>query len=434
MEHWTRHHRALLNALRADELVPKLVARLSLERCAARPDDARLLRDWIASLRRDAGWEVLEPQLDRPRAFPDAWRRAVEAGFSPRTDHHHALLFERFCNDLVAQQDMEVARYAWGECIDAWLRVFASDYVDDLLETLSAKQDHVRQTLLLRLLDTREAELVEAFRLDGARDGDDFDRRRAIFGWEALETLQKKLDESSAEHPALSCLRDQVDQACIRLRNKLVGRFDAMMDAVDLSEDDAEAVVYPFQWIREVCTIVPIDARIAARVVGAAVDIGWKLRKLEVDDADDLMSELLVLASPFNEQLCGFIDSGEAFGHNSTCADFLVFQGEQQSSGARREKHFERALEMCPGHRNASMMLSYEKLREVSDLLLRIRMMPAALKLLPGASDRVGTVFESATELLDDAEALFPSNETIAEYRHEIVAEAERLGTSLEAE
>lgn len=426
--------------------MPRLVARLSLERCAAGPDDARLLRDWVASLRQDPGWAVLEAQLGRPRAFPTTWRRAVQAGFSPRTDHHHALLFERFCNDLVAGQDMEVARFAWQECVDAWLRVFDSDYVDALLDELSAKSTSARQNLLLGLLETRESELVDAFRLDGPNhhgtnnDGTsnrvDFDRRRALFGWEALETLhqrlQDKLDGGHLEHPALTCLLDQVDQARVRLRNRLLARFEGMLGEVDLAEDDPDAIALPFEWIREVCTILPIDALVASRVVGATVDLGWKLRKLEIDDADDLMSHLLVFARPFNEQLCGYIESGDAFGHNSTCADYLVFEGEQISSASRREKLFERALAICPGHRNAAMMLSYEKLREVSDLLLRIRMMPAALKLLPGASERVVTVFESATSLLDDAEALFPSNENIGEYRQEVVAEAERLGTPID--
>lgn len=427
---WTRQHRALLDALRAEAAVPHLIARLSLERCAASPAQVRMLRDWPASLRGDAGWAVLEPHLERPSAWPRIWHQAIAAGFSPRSDHHHALLFERFCDDLVAQDDFEVARYAWRECVDAWLRVFATDYPDTLLEELGA-DEATRAGLLDRLCDGRERQLRRGLRLADAQPSTTFDRRLTRFAWSALSVLEERLDQSDAQHPALSGLRERVELARGQIVSTLGSRFGRMIDRLDLAEADAAAIREPFEWIGEVFEILPIDAATAARVSDAAVDIGWKLRKLELGDGEALMAALLELAAPFNDRLAHFIASGDAFGHNSTCADFLVFQGEQRDRSSLREPFFERAIEVCPGHRNASMMLSYEKLREVSSMLVRIRLMPAAVKVVPGASRRLGSVVEDASALLDDAEALFPSNETIAEYRQEIVAEAQRLGAEV---
>jgi hypothetical protein len=429
---WTPHHRALLNALRAETLVPKLVSRLSLERCAATSDDTRLLRDWVAWLQRDPGWEIIEAHVDRPVSWPEVWRRAVEAGWSSRTDHHHALLFDRFCDELVASQDYEVARYAWGECIDAWIRVFESDYVEKLTGKLAATGDQTRHNLLVPLAEARERDLREALGLDRTRPTEHFDRRRTRFGWRAMELIDEALAASDVEHEALGGLRGHAEDAFARIRSEILARFAAMVDDLDLADDDFETVSLPFEWIRHVFGILPIDARVAARVADATVNIGWKLRKLEIERSDALVAHLLELAGPFNDKLAEFIESGEAFGHNATCADFLVFQGEQRDSAGEREVYFERAREACPGHRNASMMLSYEKLREVSDLMLRIRLIPAALRIVPGAPERVEAALRDVSALLDDAHELYPGNESISEYRQEVVAEAERLGAPLE--
>src|SRR5699024_361778 len=131
-------HRALRTALCAEKLVPALICELSRHRCRARKADPRELRDWILSLQNDPGWAGIAPYLQDPASqtgasWPTVWSQAVAAGWAPRTDHHHALLFARFCRELIVAQDFEVARYCWRECLAAWLRVFDSEYVDNWL-------------------------------------------------------------------------------------------------------------------------------------------------------------------------------------------------------------------------------------------------------------------------------------------------------------
>jgi hypothetical protein len=428
---WTKHHRALLNALRADKLVPKLVARLSLERLSARPAHTRMLRDWVVSLRSDPGWQVLAAHLDHPRAFQRAWRNAVEAGFSGRTDHHHALFFERMCTELVAEHDFEVARFAFGECVDAWLRVFDSGWADALLAELSSPDISTQRRLLHRLADRREAELRDALLCEQGEPGQALDRRRARFAWGALEALSDKLDAVDAPHPALAGLAERVASAKRGLRGDLLARFDDAIDAIDLTDGSFEGVLGPFHWIGQVFTILPIDESAASRVTQAAVDLGWKLRQLDADAAA-LIGRLLTLAEPFNDELETLLENKQAFGHNSACADFLVFRGEQFDDGARRVALFERALSACPGHRNAAMMLSYEKLRQANDLLTRMRLTPAAVKVVPGATGRLEATAQQASALVEEAERLFPSNENISEYRRDVAAQAQRLGAELD--
>jgi hypothetical protein len=382
---------------------------------------------------KDPGWAVVQAHLDSAQTgngarWSNAWREAVAAGWSPRTDHHHALLFARFCADLVAAQDFEVARYCWEECIAAWLRVFDSDYVDAWLEQVGAADLKTRRRLLGRLVDARVDELSAGLSLGNSNPNTAVDRRLTRFAWEALNELQGRIEASKLEDPALVGLGQRIERARADIVSRLMRRFAQMIDALDLSAPDIDAIMRPFQWAGDVFRILPIDASVAARVADAAVDIGWKLRKLKLDDIDKSMTRLLKSARRFNDELERFIQAGEAFGHNSTCADFLVFRGEHRARSAGREKYFARAIAVCPGHRNASMMLSYEKLRALSDLLLKVRMVPSAIRVLPGTATRVDSALEQARVLLDEAEELYPSNEAIAEYRRQLAHEADRLG------
>ncbi|MFW5967463.1 MAG: hypothetical protein ACOCV2_08095 [Persicimonas sp.] len=432
MSQFTRQHRALLNALVAEDLVPRLIARLSLERVDARPGEARKLRDWVRSLRNDPAWPLLEAQLDRPGAWPEVWVRAKKAGFSPRTDHHHALLFERICDELVEAHDLEVARFCWRECNEAWLRVFDSDYAENLLDKLSTNDAVEPAKLMHRLAEARLDELQEALRLDRPGAPTEFDRRRVRFGWGALDFLVERLEASAVEHPVLDGLLEHTKAARESLVDEIATRFESSVESLDLSEARDDEIAHPFEWVSEVFTILPKSPSVAARIVGVGVETGWTLRKLERDGGEALMGRLLRLTEGFNDRLEEALHAGDAFGHNAACADYLVFLGERSDRNAARESYFERALSVCPGHRNASMMLSYEKLRKVSGLLTRMRLAPAALRVIPGATVRLDSALRRAASLVDDAEELFPSNDEIPEFRREIEAEADRLGADID--
>lgn len=450
------HQRTLLAALRAKALVPTLIDFLSRGRVRARGDDPRILRDWVESMLADPGWKVLGPRIEaladgsekpgtRTAAdWPQLWSKAVTAGWSPRSDHHHALLFARFCDDATfskgtaskdtaskdtAPKDFEVANLFWKESVAAWLRVLDSDYLDEWLKGMGAADLKTRRHLLEPLIAPRVSQLRSGLSLENASNPTAIDLPTTRFAWQALHHLAEQVAASSTEDPALIGLGEDIARERVDIQAAILRQFARMVDALDLSSPDIDALLAPFLWAGAVFNILPIDASVAARVADAAVDIGWKLRKLRPDDLDKSMAKLLNAARPFNEALEGFILEGEAFGHNSTCADFLVFRGEHRARSKGRDRYFERAIAVCPGHRNASMMLSYEKLRALSDLLLRVRMVPSAITMLPGSATRVESAIADAWALLDQAEALYPSNETILEYRQQLAHEADRLGT-----
>lgn len=429
-------HRRLLAALRARTLVPALIDFLSMGRATARQDDPRILRDWVESLLDDPGWEVLRSHVDdNPKSsahisndWQPLWSQAVAAGWSPRSDHHHALLFARFCDEMAASQDFDAATRFWNQSIDAWLRVLDSDYLGAWLENMGATDLKTRRHLLEPIIATRVSQLRRGLGLENASNATTIDLVKTRFSWQSLAYLDERIEASNSADPSIVGLGEAVKREQTDIRSAILGQFGRMVDALDLSAPNIDTVLAPFLWVDAIFEILPIDASVAARVADAAVDIGWKLRKQSPDDLDKSMKKLLNAARPFNEALEAFILEGAAFGHNSTCADFLVFRGEHRARSKGRDEYFERAIAVCPGHRNASMMLSYEKLRKLSDLLLRMRLVPSAITMLPGTPKHLESAVSDAWKVLDEAEALYPSNETITEYRQQLAHEADRLG------
>jgi len=156
----------------------------------------------------------------------------------------------------------------------------------------------------------------------------------------------------------------------------------------------------------------------------------WRLRKIDRDHGA-AFGDMLAVAAPFNEDLTRRLESfSSAFGHNSRCADFLVFQGERADSSAERKSLFERGLAVCPGHRNSAMLLSHEYLIEVDKLLLKTATMPAAFARV--SSRRVETNVREAWDLCQTCERVYPYNEHLDEYRERVRAEADRFGLDLE--
>lgn len=430
----------LLAALRAKSLAPALIEFLARGQVHAREDDPRILRDWVDALRDDPGWTVIGARIEAmadgsarptPQAragWPQLWADAVSAGWSPRSDHHHALLFARFCDEALAKDDFEQAEIFWKESVAAWLRALDSDYLDAWLKGMGADDLKTRRHLLEPLIAGRVAQLRRGLGLENTATLSSLDLAQTRFAWQSLQHLTAQIQASETDEPALLALAEQVKRERGAIQADVLRQFARMIDALDLSAPDIEALRAPFLWAGAIFDILPMDAAVAARVSDAAVEIGWKLRKLKPDDLDSAMPKLLNAARPFNDALEAFILDGQAFGHNSTCADFLVFRGEHRARAKGRDAYFERAIAVCPGHRNASMMLSYERLRALSDLLLRVRMVPSAITMLPGTATRVESAIAEAWALLDEAEALYPSNETIQEYRQQLAHEAERLG------
>ena len=440
MTGWTREHRGLLAALRASAIVPPLVRRLSLERVS--PDDAeiRRLRGWASALRADPGWSAIEQLIEAPEAWPQAWDAAVALGFSPTCDHHHALLFGGFCERFVAAHDWEGAGWTWRQAIDAWARVFASDYpgqlFDDVEPKLSADgpdRGEMLRTMLDGLVAGRERDLRESAGV--AKPGNpELERRRLRFAWRALLHTRALRNTAVSDDPfgTLTRLGGIADERCNVVNAEVLGRFEQAVEQLDLSEAADETLLGPFRWVAGFFDVTGLTESAVTTMISTIVETCWGLRRVGRDDIPEF-KVLLELGAPFNDDLFDRLTRFDsAFGHNSRCADFLVFRGEKQKGDARRTT-FEAGLTVCPGHRNSAMLLSYESLGDATKLITQVAMTPTLAAKMPGSGHRIEEMLRSAKRALDEAEEIYPYNESLPDAREALDKEVRRLHVDIDA-
>ena len=459
MKIWTQHHAALLDALRAERYIPPLYRRLSRERYEADDEEWRRLSDWPSLLRKEAGWKVIEPVLEQPDAWPAAWHQATEAGWSETADHHHALLFGRLCERFIEDEEYEHALWSWTESWRAWKAVLGSGYMRDLMRDIApidegegegdstdadaeeadeaAKVAETHQKILLELLDHRIAARSHALRVclsldDEARSVEVVDRRGLRFGWNALLLLGEQLrevGEATDPHGTLRRVRKQCASTREQIATEVIARFERMIEALDLADAPSNEVLLPFEWIAEVFDIIGYTDYAVTTAVKRAVEVCWRMRKMGREDKTDDLPKILQLMAPFNKDLYRRLETGTSFGHNSKCADFLVFQGEPLTDHDARFDIFSRAVNISPGHRNASMLLSYEYLQIARAALTRSKATLATMRHMPG--NKHEKTLKEVFDAIAMARHHYSVNERIPDYQEQLEQEAARLDVDL---
>ena len=454
MKIWTPAHRALLEALRAERLIPPLIRRLSGERHEATPDQLTRLGDWPSEILVQPGWPIIEAALHEPSAWPAAWERAIEAGVTDVAAHHHALLFEAMCEQLLGEEEFERALWCWGQAIGAWRQVLSGAYMLDLIEDVAPTEEpsasdeanheemertqQIRRALVEELLDEtiarREKGLRRALGIEDAVASGitrDIDRRRARFHEQALGAVMALDDAAQAPVHAIARAKAHAGSALDQAAREAIERFEAHVEGLDLASGEASQILAPFRWIRDVSEVLGDRDTISIAVVVATVEACWRLRSLDRDE-QSVFAQVLETSAPFNMDLRRRLERGTSFGHNSKCSDFIVFQGELVDDHAARRRLFERATVICPGHRNASMLLSYEHLQIANDALGRAALLPAGLRHVPGASDRGAALVREASQAISDARAVYPFNDKLDTYQQRLEKEAARWGIEID--
>ncbi len=431
-------HAALLEALRGERVVPALLRRVSLERCTASNEEVVRLTDWPTALRDSPGaWAELEPALEDPEAWPDAWERARALGFSPRADHHHALLFGRLTDTLIARQEHETARYTWRECLRSWCALMSSGYANELVAQL-VDPDRVEDvgaevvsSLLTRLPEARADELVRTLRLDDERipPGEAPDRRIARLHWQALEAIREVAGDDDGAWGSIASLRAATAASRERVVEGAVARFESALEGLDLTQADSDTLLAPFEWLAELFALLGHHEASSITAVRSVVEMGWKLRKVGRDEEGDF-ERLLELMQPYNEDLSARHLAGTSFGHNSKCADYLTFQAEFTADAPPKRALLEGALAVCPGHRNASMLMSYAHLNRANVLMNMTKLYPGVAGALPGGG-RIESLVLEAWDELESSRRIWPHNESVDAYRDTVRAEAQRFGVDL---
>ncbi len=439
MKLFTPQHADVLRALYAERLIPKLYRRLTHERYEATEVHIRRLADWPAALMRQAGWGLLEPVLDDPEAWPAIWHQAMEAGFDPVAHHHHALLFSRLTERFLGDEEYELALWSWTECIRAWRGVLTTPYMEDVLDDIiqredaddeDAEQDRRRivTELLDPLIDRRAHDLRQSLRLDDdARRTEAIPRRRVRFCWSAL-MMARELTREVGEDPfnTLTRLHERATHTCEEIAAQVCSRLTRMIEEIEIAEADGADLLRPFEWAAAAFEIIGMTERASIQIVEQVVTLGWKLHKMGREEGNADFTRILEVTAPFNDDLRRRFEHGEAFGHNAKCADFLVFQGERIDDHDRRFKTFQRAVEISPGHRNASMLLSYEYLIDANDLLNQLALMPTPVRYIPG-SGRAEKLVEQTARVLELVRETYPPNEDLDTYEQRLHKQAERF-------
>ena len=431
---WKVEHQALRSALRAQSVSPHLLRRLSLEKIE--PDNAILgrTRDWVVSLRTDPGWIILERNLTRPNAFPDAFRKAANAGFSSRSDHHHALIFEFFAYQFLDKNDFQSSHYAVLEWYRAWCRLSKESYIEQLVESVAADLNpeeikEVSSQFLTHIFPAFVAKLNDP---GGVRTGT-IDMNSLAFLTKICRAISEEpVSETQPLH--ITELRKSITQTLPSLNAQATTKFISDVEALDIDQHPSEKLIKPFQYIRDYFEVVGINATISQSVITRVVSFCWDLRRLDRDEIP-AFAEVIKLCSFFNDDLYKKLTTdpqsetfgAQAFGHNSTCADFLVFQAEQRKGRDRRDP-LERGLSICPGHRNCSVLLSYECLREVDEVLIKTSPIPSARMMIKWGNQSVVDLLNGAELKIRDAEELHPTNKSLDKYKKRVRNERARFG------
>lgn len=447
MKLWSDAHQKLLETLQAQQLIPPLYARLSLERYAAHEDDLRRLVAWPRVLQRQPGWKLIEPALNHSDAWPETWELASQMGFEPLAHHHHALLFTHLTERLIKDREFDHASWTWTQCLKSWKSLANSNYLTELIEditpqraanddreTTSHAHGEILTSLLTPMFDAHEQGLYQAIALDPTTNTitSKFDQRLAQFHIRAFESFLT-LHDVGFTHPCYpnahelwEALYDKTIAIKHTIRETLLQAFEQATSQVNISDDEAYILLAPFEWIASCCNIMRIDDEIATLVVTQAVEFGWKMRKLGREDDSDEFDRMLMVCAPFQQHLVQAIESGRLVGPNSKCSDFMVFQGEHADEHDTRKELFERALQICPGHRNASLMLSYEHLYLANQTMAALSRIPAPLKHL-NAGERTKKLWNEAHKHIETAREIYPFNTKLESYEERLKAAAERL-------
>lgn len=446
MKIWTPQHAALLGALRAERLVPHLFRRLSLERYVVDDEELARLHDWPSTLMRDPGWEIIEPVLERPVAWPAAWHQACERGWSPMSDHHHALLFDRLTARMLRDGEYEQAQWAWIEALSAWARVAETDYLERLLGDLvevsadaeedpeaQATREQVVRELLVPMIAERAQDLQEALGLLNAQPSGGIERRRARFAWSALELTREILGRAGRRDTLgmLARAAREVERVTETIVGEVIARFEQHYSALELSTVGAEALLAPFEWISAVASLIGHHEAASIHVVRTVVELGWTLRRMGRDeDPKAGFAKVLQTTEGFNLDLEKRLLSRDVLGNNSKCADFLVFQGELERA-PKRSALFERGLKVCPGHRNSAMLLSYDKLNEANSVLVQLAATSSVSRMVPSSARHNEEQVLRAHDLILSATRLYPSNDALPGYTSRLEEAAARLHITL---
>ena len=428
-----KKRRQLAVRLHARLILPKLVDRLSRGFITVDETTADRWSGWIESLQSDPAWEVIEPVVDMPEAWPEAWQRARNKGFSEATEHHQAIFFTRLFERTIEESRFDLGRITWKRALNCWASLADGEYfTKNVLEPAAVQlNDEQRRQVLTTLLDGPMAGLRSTGK-----------NALRLKSWDAPPSrrpLQFVLDAVNTTHDILADPPGPVADGAIEraetiqkvLTRCVVDAMDRRLESLDYSSVQLQPILDVFDGALTRCRHLQFPTPLDRVLLRRGLDVIWNLRDAGRDDELGIIPPMVDRLEPCTERLADSADD-DAFGLEGAIADLRVFQGEEELSLDDRKAAFEAALQICPGHRNASRLLSYVLLEQANRDLLKTAALPDATARVNLIRDRIRPLIERAAEKIERAETLYPENDLLAGYRADLEGEIERFHLVLE--
>lgn len=403
-----------------DVLLPSLWGHLT-GRAAGPGDDPGQLAGLLGLARQDPGFAALGRALlevGGPHAFQAAWS-PIQARLPALGHHHLAVLWTRE-GWLCAKEDPARALQRWQRAQrHFWRALGASGFVEQLAADCGATD---RAAFLAReapawILEPHAQTLQEAL------VGSQGDMRELEAHWRALSEAPALAGEVEA-HAVKATLEAEVARWRTALAEQALGQAQEQARGVEPTSAPLEALEAPFRTLERAVRLFGPQEELSIWVLDKSVEWMWPLYKLK---AEATLRALLALTKPFVFHVEALLRRGAgAFGRQSLCADYWLFVADDEPKDA--QLWLQRALDVCPGHRNARLMLSYHWLSQAHLALVKCEGPNTPLLAYVQISDDPAVeAWKEAKRHIDEAARLLPENPRLPDYHARLNAAALRL-------
>jgi len=413
--------------------LPRLLAAIKGEPLSPR-DRPELIADLHHLLQADPAYIDLgraflegEPSGPSSSRFAAVWVEVVER--LPTRGHHHlALLHLRWgWEALNHEPDPRTRRQSairrWATALRHAGRVAADAGFFDALAAASAaagQGEALRRRVPELLLGPHGRALIEGLAVDATLEPSRLEPHWKLLV-EAPDLVRELLPDADSSHDFEACsarwrarVIEEVVADCERLA--------AEVDPVEATVDDLRRPIYH---ARRFTNLAGMQEPLTLWVIETTVRWAWPLYKGE---GHGRLEALVAATRPFGTHLESLLLRGVgAFGRQAMCADYLLFVADF-ASGEEEDRLQQRALKVCPNHRNARLMLSYRRLHDAHLQLIRLETSEPLERYVPGLSRGLEEAVERAAAAIALAEELFPANERLPDYVARLARARARLG------
>ena len=256
--------------------------------------------------------------------------------------HHFVLYHHRASHHANHDRRSVATRRAWR----GWLELADRTYLRDLAKDLGELSDRKASELAFRACSSLIDDLSEVARRSAGELSD--------AGRDALSQL-KTLASEEVQGPNAKRLVARANASTTQLVElALSGAYEAFAEEEARPPSALSATV--FAELMKVWRWSGQDPLVERTILTSGKKIGWKLYKASQFD------HLLTLSSKVAPAVASFADRIEAdlshIAYASACAQMLVFHAESINTLEKQLPLAERALRICPEHRNGRIVLA----------------------------------------------------------------------------